>query len=596
MVSIKKNRGYNLLSVVLDVVKTSPLYFAVEYIATAVDGVALALIAAATSRLFASAIGYSSGSVGFSAILLAVLILVGLNFVSEIASGISNYCGEVYCNLSIQRLMNRVHAKAVELPDISFEHPEQLDRINGAYSGSVSARQVVNLLMDALTMYVPYFVIYGIYLYSLRPLLLVIFPLVIVPAVLGQLIKAKVSVRAEEESAVIRRRRDTYGNYIGDRKFIKETRVLGATAYFFKGLETVCTQLANITTSAKTKSWFVDTVISLIQTLGYGCIVFLLIDNVFGGKIGIADFAAVFSTSSMLIELVKELFSARLSEATEQYGLVKRYIDFMNLPQKSYGGRNMERLTQIEADQISFRYPSAVDGAYAIRNLSLKLKKGESLALVGNNGSGKTTLTKLLLGLYTPTSGRILYNGIPHSEVNPRSIWENSTAVFQSFEKYRLTLGENIVLGDVSEMEAANAAKRAQVDMESANCTMDTLLSKEFGGTELSGGQWQKVAIARGIYHMGDFVVLDEPTAAIDPMNEQSLYESFIRMMEGQIGLVVTHRLGLARCCTRIVLMKDGEIAAAGTHEELLKCSEYYRLLWQTQAESYSVNVLRSQF
>ena len=95
---------------------------------------------------------------------------------------------------------------------------------------------------------------------------------------------------------------------------------------------------------------------------------------------------------------------------------------------------------------------------------------------------------------------------------------------------------------------------------------------------------------------MGDFVVLDEPTAAIDPMNEQSLYESFIRMMEGQIGLVVTHRLGLARCCTRIVLMKDGEIAAAGTHEELLKCSEYYRLLWQTQAESYSVNVLRSQF
>ena len=88
---------------------------------------------------------------------------------------------------------------------------------------------------------------------------------------------------------------------------------------------------------------------------------------------------------------------------------------------------------------------------------------------------------------------------------------------------------------------------------------------------------------------MGDFVVLDEPTAAIDPMNEQSLYESFIRMMEGRIGLVVTHRLGLARCCTRIVLMKDGKIAATGTHEELLKCSEYYRLLWQTQAESYPV-------
>lgn len=571
----------------LDVVKTAPLYFAVEYIATAVDGVALALIAAATSRLFASAMNYSSGSANFSAVLSAVLILIGLNIVSELASGISNYCGEVYSDLSVQRLMNRVHAKVVRLPDISFENPDQLDRINGAYSGSASARQVVNLLMDTFTMYLPYFVIYGIYLYSLRPLLLVIFPLVVVPAILGQLIKAKVSVSAEEESAVIRRRRDTYKTYIGDREFMKETRILGATAYFFKGMETVCGQLAGILTLAKTKSWVVDTVISLIQTLGYGCIVFLLIDSVFDGKIGIADFAAVFSTSSMLLELVRELFSDRLSEATEEYGLVKRYIDFMNLPQKAYSGQDMERLTQIEADRISFRYPSAADDACAIRNLSLTLKKGESLALVGDNGSGKTTLTKLLLGLYEPTSGRILYNGIPHSEMNPRSIWKNSSAVFQSFGKYRLTLGENIALGDVSETDATNAAQQAQVDMESVNCTMDTLLSREFGGTELSGGQWQKVAIARGIYHMGDLVVLDEPTAAIDPMNEQSLYESFIRMIEGRIGLIVTHRLGLARCCTRIALMKDGEIVAIGTHEELLKCSEYYRLLWQTQAESY---------
>lgn len=571
----------------LDVVKTAPLYFAVEYIATAVDGVALALIAAATSRLFASAMNYSSGSANFSAVLSAVLILIGLNIVSELASGISNYCGEVYSDLSVQRLMNRVHAKVVRLPDISFENPDQLDRINGAYSGSASARQVVNLLMDTFTMYLPYFVIYGIYLYSLRPLLLVIFPLVVVPAILGQLIKAKVSVSAEEESAVIRRRRDTYKTYIGDREFMKETRILGATAYFFKGMETVCGQLAGILTLAKTKSWVVDTVISLIQTLGYGCIVFLLIDSVFDGKIGIADFAAVFSTSSMLLELVRELFSDRLSEATEEYGLVKRYIDFMNLPQKAYSGQDMERLTQIEADRISFRYPSAADDACAIRNLSLTLKKGESLALVGDNGSGKTTLTKLLLGLYAPTSGQILYNGIPHSEMNPRSIWKNSSAVFQSFGKYRLTLGENIALGDVSETDATNAAQQAQVDMESVNCTMDTLLSREFGGTELSGGQWQKVAIARGIYHMGDLVVLDEPTAAIDPMNEQSLYESFIRMIEGRIGLIVTHRLGLARCCTRIALMKDGEIVAIGTHEELLKCSEYYRLLWQTQAESY---------
>lgn len=586
---MKKSRGYTLFSAALDVMRTAPLRFAVEYIATAVNSVAIALIATATSRLFASAMDYSTGSAGFSVILSAALMLVGLNVASEIASGISNYFGEVYSELSIQRLTNNVHAKVANLPGISFEEPNQLDRINGAYSGAASVRQVVNLLMDVLTLYVPYFIIYGIYLYSLRPLLLVIFPLVVVPAVLGQFIKAKISVDAEEESAAVRRRIDAYKAYIGDREFVKETRILGATAYFLKGMETVCRQLAKILTSAKTKSWIVDTVISLIQMLGYGCVIFLLIDSVFGGKIGIADFAAVFATSSMLIELVKELFSDRIGEATEEYGLVKRYIDFMNLPQTAYSGQNIEELALIEADRVSFRYPSAADDAYAVRNLSLKLKKGESLALVGDNGSGKTTLTKLLLGLYAPTSGRILYDGISHSEMNPRSIWKNSTAVFQSFGKYRLTLGENIALGDVSEAYAANAAKQAQVDMEAASCTMDTPLSKEFGGTELSGGQWQRVAIARGIYHMGDLVVLDEPTSAIDPMNEQSLYESFIRMIEGKIGLIVTHRLSLAKCCTRIALMKDGEIAAIGTHAELLENSEYYRLLWQTQSESYQV-------
>ncbi len=589
MVSIKKNKQYNFFSAVLDIVKTAPLYFTMEYIATAVDGVALALIATATSRLFVSATTYSFGYVDFSTILSSVFLFISLNVVSEIASGISNYCGEVYSNLSLQCLMNRVHAEVVNLPDISFENPAQLDRINGAYNGAATVRQVVNLMMDALTMYVPYFVIYGIYLYSLRPLLLIIFPLVVVPALLGQLIKSKISVSAEEKLAVIRRRRDTYKIYIGEKEFMKETRILGATAYFFMGLETVCKQLANIMTSAKTKSWVVDTTINLMQALGYGCIVYLLVESVFSGEINIADFAAVFATSSMLIELVKELFSERISEAAEKYGLVRRYIDFMNLPQETRGGKDVEELTHIEADHIYFRYPSATGDAYVVRNLSLKLKKGESLALVGDNGSGKTSLTKLLMGLYAPISGQILYNGVPRSEINPRSILERSSAVFQLFGKYRLSLGENIALGEVSEIDSVNAANQAQFDMNSVNCTMDTLLSKEFGGTELSGGQWQKVAIARGIYHMGDLIVLDEPTAAIDPMNEQSLYESFVRMMDNRIAVLVTHRLGLARCCTRIALMKEGEITAIGTHDELLACSEYYRLLWQTQAGSYQI-------
>ena len=241
---------------------------------------------------------------------------------------------------------------------------------------------------------------------------------------------------------------------------------------------------------------------------------------------------------------------------------------------------------------ISFCYPSLnQDQVPVIQDINITLKTGESLAIVGNNGSGKTTLTKLLLGLYTPSTGTIFYNGIAHNEMNPISIWNRSTAVFQNFIKYRLTLQDNIALSETMDIgKVEDAISKAQLEYPNAQLFpdgMETMLSKEFGGTDLSGGQWQKDAIARGIYHTGNLVVLDEPTSAIDPVNEYNLYQCFANMVKERIGILVTHRLGLAKLCTKVALMKEGKIIAFGTHEELLQsCSEYCEL-WETQIERY---------
>jgi ATP-binding cassette, subfamily B, bacterial len=248
--------------------------------------------------------------------------------------------------------------------------------------------------------------------------------------------------------------------------------------------------------------------------------------------------------------------------------------------------------SEIVFDNVSFAYP---DGRLALERVSFTLRSGETVALVGENGAGKTTIIKLLARLYDPTAGKILIGGRDLKQLNLEQWRRQIAVVFQDFCRYSLTIRENIALGDLTSLEELDqlklAAKKAGIadKIDRLEDQYQTLLGKQFDGTELSGGEWQKIAIARAFIRekQAQLLVLDEPTAALDPSSEHEIYNRFSELVKGKTAILVTHRLASVSMCDRILVLKAGKLIEQGTHEALLQKQGEYAHLWQMQAQAY---------
>ena len=247
----------------------------------------------------------------------------------------------------------------------------------------------------------------------------------------------------------------------------------------------------------------------------------------------------------------------------------------------------------LEFEHVSFAYPGAAENA--LTDISLELRRGESLALVGENGSGKTTLIKLLTRLYEPTEGRILLDGLDLRDWDVEVLRRRIGVIFQDFGRYQFTIGENIGAGDVRHMddevrqEAAAETGMAAPFIDSMPERYNTQLGRWFkGGRELSGGQWQKIALSRAFMRSeADILVLDEPTAAMDAAAEAQVFELFREEARNKMTILISHRFSTVRAADQIVVLHGGRIIESGTHESLLAEKGTYAQLFQLQARGY---------
>ena len=301
----------------------------------------------------------------------------------------------------------------------------------------------------------------------------------------------------------------------------------------------------------------------------------------------------------MLFRQGQSAVSASLSAVGGMYednlylSTLYEYLETPVAPPKGAQNKGPHPEDGIRFEHVGFTYPDAEKPA--LEDISLHIRPGESLALVGENGSGKTTLIKLLTRLYHPTSGRILLDGLDLEEWNEDALRQRVGVIFQDFARYQLRVGENVGAGDVRHFEDEERWREAG-DKGMATPFVDTLphgygtqLGKWFKeGRELSGGQWQKIALARAFMRsQADILVLDEPTAAMDAGAEAQIFEHFRNLTENRIAILISHRFSTVRMADQIVVIRDGRIVEHGSHEELMQLDGHYAHLFKLQAKGY---------
>ena len=274
---------------------------------------------------------------------------------------------------------------------------------------------------------------------------------------------------------------------------------------------------------------------------------------------------------------------------------VKQYLDFMDIKNKKYEGtlpveKRDDDKFMIEFENVSFHYPGSEKNV--LENFSIRFKIGERLAVVGRNGSGKTTFIKLLCRLYDPTEGRILLNGIDIKKYDYKEYLSLFSVVFQDFQIPAFTLGQAVAASQEYDEEHVNdAVKKAGLSSLAARMPYgnETYLTKEFDktGVNISGGEAQKLAIARALYHDTPFVILDEPTAALDPIAEYEVYAKFDELIGTKTAVYISHRLSSCQFCNDILVIDDGKAVQRGSHEKLIDEEGLYAKLWKTQAKYY---------
>lgn len=319
----------------------------------------------------------------------------------------------------------------------------------------------------------------------------------------------------------------------------------------------------------------------------------LLIHMFYNGKIGIDEFVLYFATISSFASWVGGIISCWNKANTVSLKLCD-FRDFVDYPEYDGSGiakaaDHMNTVPEIEFKNVSFRYDGAEQDT--IHDLSLKLKSGEKLALVGLNGAGKTTLVKLLCGLYRPTSGEIFFNGIPLSDFKREDYYKLISPVFQEIRTAFFSLAETVSGKSTAEtdLEKAETCMRQAglgAKIDALPDGIHTKLNKKVheNGTELSGGEAQKLMLARALYKDAPLLILDEPTAALDPIAESKIYNEFNVMAKNKTSLFISHRLASTSFCDRIILLENGNITEEGTHQELMGANGTYKGLFDIQS------------
>lgn len=521
----------------------------------------------------------------------------GLLFAARVVQRSLQVVERIYQPAFVERvkmsLLAEIHDQADLIPLEHYENPSLYDTMHRAHE-IVSSGRFMRFFLNGFAALSQGITVVSVCLVlaSFSPWLIPICLVSVVPTFAARLIRGTRYYYMKVYQTPRIRIRDYLWSLLTSKESVKEIKTFGCGDYLQGKWWEQKERLEDEEWRFVRKQGWIQLAVDCSRILGLGlgiaCLVWLMLKD----ALDVGAFGAGF----MALQTVQDSFGGfliQLSLASEKVPFVCDFFRFLGLsPAADDSGCRLGQLTEgITLDGVSFSYPGTKRAA--LENIDLHIRPGETVALVGANGAGKTTLAKLILGLYRPTEGTIMYNGRVLSDYEARSVYRRVSAVFQDYTRYQLTLRENVGFGDMDRMNDDSAILSALQRADFADIVqklpagLDSHLGREFGGTELSGGEWQRVAIARGVIRDGDVIVLDEPTASLDPVTEADIFRRFARLVQGQTAVLVSHRIGSVRMADRIVVLAEGRIVEQGTHEELLRRKGTYHKLFNLQAQWY---------
>lgn len=525
-----------------------------------------------------------------------VAVELGLAILSDLMNrGITlldSLLGDLFANKTSVELI--AHAARLDL--YQFEDAEFYDKMERARrqttGRTVLMSQVLTQMQDMVTVL---FLAGGLVAFNAWLLLLLV--LAVIPSFLGETHFNQRTYSLTRSWTPERRELD-YLRYIGASDHTaKEVKIFNLSDFITERFQALSHNyyLANRSIAVKRAAW--GSFLSSLGTLSYyGAYVFIIYQAI-GGIITVGTLTFLAGSFSRMRSNLQGIMN-RFSRIAEGALYLQDLFDFFaiqpnirSLPDsKPFPDRLQDGF---RFENVSFKYPNGE--RWAIRELSFHLPPGEKLALVGENGAGKTTLVKLLARLYEPTEGRILIDGVDIREYNLKQLRDNIGIIFQDYIRFQLKAGENIAIGNIEDRINApaieEAARKSLADtvVEELPERYEQILGKRFAkGVDLSGGQWQKIALARAYMRDAQLLILDEPTAALDARAEHEVFLRFAELIEGKAAVIISHRFSTVRMADRILFLENGQLLELGTHEELLKKDGKYAELFHLQAAGYT--------
>ncbi len=526
---------------------------------------------------------------------LMVGLELGLAVLSDLISRsitlLDSLLGDLFANQTSEDLIR--HAAKLDL--YQFEDPvfyDKLERARRQTNGrTVLMSQVLQQCQDIITLF-----FLGGGLVAFNPWLLLLLFVAVLPSFLGETHFNQRTYSLTRSWTPERRELD-YLRYVGaSDETAKEVKIFGLADFIAQRFRELSMNYYLANRKIAVKRAMVGSLLSSLGTLSYyGAYVFIIIQTV-GGILTVGTLTFLAGSFSRMRGMLQGIMR-RFSGIAEGALYLKDLFDFFALQPTINSKTSSQKVPQpirrgFTFENVSFKYINSE--RWAIRNLSFHLDAGEKLALVGENGAGKTTLVKLLARLYEPTEGRILLDGVDLRDYNLQDLRQQIGIIFQDYIRFQMKASDNIAIGNIDLRNnlpnIQDAAQKSLADtvIEDLPGQYEQVLGKRFAnGVELSGGQWQKVALGRAYMRDAQLLILDEPTSALDARAEHEVFIRFAELIEGKSAVLISHRFSTVRMADRILFLENGRLLELGSHEELLAKEGKYAELFHLQAQGY---------